>query len=466
MPAKSILKSLLLLAICLIGVQLNASESRLNTSSHSTQKTQPLSDNTEEALSKLQQLLADNPENPEVLLNMATLYAKTGQWSAFESIIKPIEGISQIQDLVNYLRGRLALTRGRAGTARAYFEKALQQLPSREDPLRALIHFHHAICLEKLNRRQSAEEELIQALDFGYQPESEKEAIDAARILLRMGEPNRTIPILQSVALHQSNAKAEIWALLGRAHQAADQSARAVSAYSQSLIVDPEQPDILALRAGLHRSLGQFKSAQQDYCQAIKQSPDNPQFHYAYSLLLIRLGKIDKAYSSLTKASDSTENLSVNPLLLALLAHSCADLSSARNYISQVIKTQSGDRCNESAYYLDYILTCAAGQYDQALHLLQKRAEAPEASAAIGIFLAYCTGLKTRKEVLDLAGRADTPNQAKRRIAEAAYWMAQHEKQAENSLLSRELLEIVLQSGYPDLFEYQFAAWQLGKLED
>ncbi len=401
-----------------------------------------------------------NPAAPPAGTTPPGLDALANQ-STLATLGRAIEADPAMQDLANYLRGRAALAKGRAGTAREHFEKALRQLPAPDDPLRPHILFHHALCLERLNRPQRAEAGLLAALEAGYLPESQADALQAARILLRIGQHERARPILEAIALNHPDPTPQAWAMLGRAHQAANLHKRAVSAYSQSLQLSPDQPGTLALRAGLLRRLGQLDQAEADYQSALQHAPEDPAIHYALGLLQIRLGKIEQARQSLRQACKSEPAPQMTRLLLALLAHAQGDLPHARRHLAQYLETAPPEQHNETAFFLDYNLASAAGKREQAIHTLRQRAEATGASASLGAYLAYCTGQKTRKELLDLAGKAPAPGQARKQICETAYWMAQHQAYADHAGYSRELLQIARRNGSPEWIEHQLAEWQL-----
>ena len=298
--------------------------------------------------------------------------------SALSTLGKNIESDPAMQDLANYLRGRAALAKNRAGTARQYFEKALQQLPSPENPLRPHILFHHALCLEKLHRREPAESGLITALDAGYLPESQDDALQAARILLRMNQPNRALPFLEAIVLKQPSPKADAWDMLGRAHQALHQYRRAISAYSQSIEIAPHKTATRALRAGLFRQLGQFELAEADYKKALQEEPENPDLHYALGLLQIRIHSLHLAYQSLLKATDSDSIPPLNYLFLALLAHANKEQDPAQNHLTHYLEISHKGSVEESADYLQYCINTADGNKEQALHTSVKKPKVPK----------------------------------------------------------------------------------------
>ena len=72
----------------------------------------------------------------------------------------------------------------------------------------------------------------------------------------------------------------------------------------------------------------------------------------------------------------------------------------------------------------------------------------------------YFNGVANRKAVLDWAGIAKSPQGARRQICAAAFWMAQWEKENGDASKAKELLKIAINTGNPDLTEWQLANWQ------
>lgn len=412
----------------------------------------------ENAIEELRQLNNQQPENLEVLITLASLYASTGKWNEVEAIIDPIAAQPELQDVALYLKGRAALAKGRVGSARAYFEEALELLTQNTDPLRAYALFFHGVCLDKLGRFDAAETEILEALEYGFRPESSEDAINASRMLLRAQNHDRAIPLLESFALNQLIPNAEVWSMLGRAHQAKGQYALALSAFNESLALQPTQADTLGLRGTLLRRFGDLHGAVADYRSALNLEPNNSAILYALGLVQLQRGKLDAALSSIQMSNNQDEHPG-KYLLTALLAYTINEPSKARQALAAYFRSASGD-ANETAYYLEYLLT-ARSEPRQALDQLRTRANHRDSSDELGFFLAYCKGLKSRKEVLDLAGQATTQEQASKQLCEAAYWLAQQEHLIGNAEQSLELLALATEAGNPDLIEFQLATWQL-----
>lgn len=414
------------------------------------------------AIEALQLLRNTQPDNLEVLITLASLYASTQQWASVEQVIAPIKNQPNLSDIALYLEGRAALARDRAGRARALFEEALELLPDPGNPLRAYVLFYHGLCLERLQRTDAAEAGILEALENGFRPETSEDAIIAARTLLRTDNHERAIPILEQFALQQLIPNAEIWAMLGRAHQAKAQNALALSAFNESLRIDPLQADTLALRGSLLRRFGDYSGALADFASSLHLQPDNASVRYAEGLTALQAGKLTRSYTALKAARDTMQTAHDLDLLLALIAYSEANYATADLHLQQYL-LQVSEQANESAHYLDYCLMLQAGK-DSALEHLRIRANHRKSSDELGYFLAYCSNLKTRKDLLDLAGQASDPKTAQRQVCEAAFWMAQHELHRGEQALAIELLTIAKQINNPNLPEYQFAQEQLSQL--
>lgn len=397
----------------------------------------------EAAITDLQTLTGQQPENFEALIILASIYASVDRWASLEALIPTIAARPELRDIALYLEGRSALAKNRVGTARAKFEAALEALPADADKLRQSLFFYRGVCLQKLDRRDEAQVSILNAIDAGFRPETSEEAIIASRALLRNQRAEDAIPLLEAITLNRIAPAAEVWAMLGRAHLASDTPTLALSAFNQALQLDPNAPKPRALRGSLLRKIGDLDGALADYETAQKLEPENPAIAYARGLVHLQLGEIahaDKAFAQAAKALPAKPGLQ---LLRALLAHTLEDCEAARSALDRYQK-QITERANPTAHYLDTLLNGAAPDADSQDPVQQ-----------------YFSGIYTRKAALDAAGRAKTPEQARKQICANAFWMAQFERAHGNRAQAKELLNIAIDVGNPDLTEYQLAKWQL-----
>lgn len=397
----------------------------------------------EAAIQDLQILTGQQPENFDALITLASLYASVERWDSLEALIKPIAERPELQDVALYLEGRAALAKNRVGTARAKFEAAIGALPKEAKLLRRSLFFYRGICLQQLGRQDEADTEILRAIDAGFRPETREEALIASRTLLRAERAAEAIPILEAITLNRIDPGADIWAMLGRAHLASDTPALALSAFNEALRIAPEQSENRALRASLLRKIGDLEGALADYKAALRLSPDNPSIRYALGLVYLQLGRIAEAEVTMSEAAKQLKDQAGLQLLHALLAYTVGEKASAKTSLHayQDLITEAQ---NPTALYLEYLLE------PQSLTQLNR----DEVSL-------YFLGKYTRKEALDAAGQATTPEQAKQQICAAAFWMAQYEAAHARTKESRELLSIAIEVGKPDYSEYQLARWQI-----
>ncbi|MFO8026163.1 MAG: tetratricopeptide repeat protein [Opitutales bacterium] len=416
---------------------------------------------TQQATSVLQQIVGRNPDNLEATVTLASLYASKQNWLALEDLIEPIAENPLLADIALYLEGRSALARDRVGTARAKFEEALEINAGRPTALKHALEFYRSICFERLERPAKAEQSLKTAIEGGYVPETPAEAVHLGRLFLRSGEVATLIPVLEK-ALLRGNASAEGWALLGRAHLEKEQSTLAISALNQSLALDPGQSETLALRGGLLRKIGDLEGALGDYERAHKLAPSSPVLSYERGLVLLQLGRIDEAEVSLGLAARKLTTHVTLDLLHASCAYALGEYDKAaqslREYLNPELTGEALERFranpSDTAHYLHALLARREGIDLPA---------SPTSSTAAQLFAHYAAGEATRKQILDWAGRADTPEAARSQICSAAFWLAQLEQASGNATAARELLEIALNTGSTENPEWQFARWQVSQ---
>lgn len=412
----------------------------------------------DKATAVLQQVVGRNPDNLEATVTLASLYASQEDWLALEDLIKPIAKNPMLVDIALYLEGRVALARNRVGTARAKFEAALDQNADRPSALKHTLEFYRSICFEKLERYEQAGHSLKEAIDGGYVPETPAEAVHLGKLLLRAEEVDTVIPILEK-ALLRGNTSAEGWALLGRAHLRKGQDALAISALNQSLALDPEQAEALALRGSLQRKIGDLQGALVDYERAQQLAPSSPVLSYERGLVLLQLGRIDEAEVSLGVAARKLTTHVTLDLLHASCAYAAGKYEAAAQSLCEYLNPQlEGEALSEFKANLP-----DTSHYLQILLSSQQGIELPElkgSSESARLFTEYANGKATRKQLLDSAGRAESPELARSQLCATAYWLAQLEKAQGNAAAAQELLKIALSTGSTKNPEWQFARWQ------
>jgi len=394
------------------------------------------------AIQDLQILTGQQPENYDALITLASLYASVERWDSLEAALQPLADRPELRDIVLYFEGRAALAKNRVGTARAKFEEAIAALPQEAELLRRALFFYRGICLEQLDRRAEAQTAILYAIDAGFLPETSQEALIASRTLLRAGRANDAIPILEAITLNRIAPSAAVWAMLGRAHLASDTPTLALSAFNESLLIDPEQTKALALRGSILRKIGDLEGALADYTRAHELLPSSPVLSYEKGLVLLQLGQVAEAESLLRIAARKLTAHHTLNLVHAICAYSVGKIEEAKQSLNEYLAGITGSP-EPSALYLSRLL----------------QVEAPDDST--DPVLSFFDRKSDRKTVLDWAGKAETPEQARQQICAAAFWMAQFEQKKGNLSESEELLNISIEIGKSDYTEYQIAKWLL-----
>jgi tetratricopeptide (TPR) repeat protein len=411
------------------------------------------------AIADLQNFTIQQPQNFEALITLASLYASVGHWESLEAVIKPIAKRPELRDVVLYLEGRAALAKNRVGTARAKFEAAIQALPKEADLLRRSLFFYRGLCLQKLGRYEEAITSILDAIDAGFRPETSEEALVASRTLLRADRASDAISILEAITLNRINPDAEAWAMLGRAHLISDTPTLALSAFNESLLIDSEQAEVLGLRGALLRKIGDLEGALADYTKAHQLIPSSPVLSYEKGLVLLQLGRLEEAESLLQLAARKLTAHYTLDLLHATCAYVIGKTESTTESLTEYLAEIPGDP-ELSAIYLAQLLQIDFNKNKSGEERGSDSATNSQAATLNDPVLQYFKGVTNRKAVLDWAGIAKSPEQARQQICAAAFWMAQWEKAYGDPTKAKELLKIAVDSGSPDLTEWQLANWQ------
>ena len=416
----------------------------------------------DQAITDLQNLTAQQPQNFEALIILASLYASVERWESLEAVIEPIAKRPELSDVALYLEGRATLAKNRVGTARAKFEAAIQALPQEANPLRRSLFFYRGLCLQKLGRHEEAFTSILDAVDAGFRPETSEEALVAGRTLLLAGRSSDAIPILEAITLNRIHPGAEAWAMLGRAHLASDTPTLALSAFNESLLIDSEQAEVLALRGALLRKIGDLEGALADYKKAHQLTPSSSVLSYEKGLVLLQLGRLPEAEGVLQIAARQLSAYSTLDLIHANCAYAIGNIDGATESLSGYL-AENPKTPEPNAIYLAQLLQADFNKNISRVERTPDSAKNLKVTTLNDPVIEYFNGVANRKVVLDWAGIAKSAEEARRQICAAAFWMAQWEKANGDVAKAKELLKIAVDTGSPDLTEWQLANWQWNK---
>ena len=416
----------------------------------------------DQAITDLQNLTAQQPQNFKALIILASLYASVERWESLEAVIEPIAKRPELSDVALYLEGRATLAKNRVGTARAKFEAAIQALPQEADLLRRSLLFYRGLCLQKLGRHEEAFTSILDAVDAGFRPETSEEALVAGRTLLLAGRSSDAIPILEAITLNRIHPGAEAWAMLGRAHLASDTPTLALSAFNESLLIDSEQAEVFALRGALLRKIGDLEGALTDYKKAHQFTPSSSVLSYEKGLVLLQLGRLPEAEGVLQIAARQLSAYSTLDLIHANCAYAIGNIDGATESLSGYL-AENPKTPEPNAIYLAQLLQADFNKNISRVERTPDSANNLKVTTLNDPVIQYFNGVANRKAVLDWAGIAKSPEEARRQICAAAFWMAQWEKVNGDVTKAKELLKIAVDTGSPDLMEWQLANWQWNK---
>jgi tetratricopeptide (TPR) repeat protein len=414
------------------------------------------------AIADLQNFTTQQPQNFEALITLASLYASMEQWESLEAVIEPIAQRPELRDVVLYLEGRAALAKKRVGTARAKFEASIQALPKEAELLRRSLFFYRGLCLQKLGRHEEATTSILDAIDAGFRPETSEEALLASSTLIRADRASDAIPILESITLNRINPDAEVWSMLGRAHLISETPTLALSAFNESLLIDPEQAETLALRGTLLRKIGDLEGALADYKKAHQLIPSSPVLSYEKGLVLLQLGRLIEAEGLLLIAARKLTAHYTLDLLHATCAYAIGKTESAKESLNEYL-TENPKNTEPSAIYLARLLQVDSIKSESGVKRESDSAKYSQEVNSGDPVIQYFNGVADRKAVLNWAGIAKSPEKAQQQICVAAFWMAQWKKTYKDVAKAKELLKIAVDIGSPDLTEWQLANWQWSK---
>lgn len=413
----------------------------------------------DEAIAELQSLLTAEPNNLQIRVTLASLYASHERWESLDQIIQPIAEQPGLTDIARYLEGRAALAQNRIGRARLKFEQALEIQAEQPNRLTPALHFYHAQSLHQLQRTEEAKIALNTALQLNFKPETNNEVLIASRLLIQFGQADQAIPLLESIILSGQLRSHQTWSLLGHAHQTIGQFDKAISAYNESLQTVPTV-EAFALRGSLLRRLGQIADAINDFENALQLDPQNHGLLCTLALTQLEAGDITRAATTFQQAHKLQPNRQSYSLFSALLQYTLGNHSTAKQQLETYPK--NNDNFNTTEQILRYCLDAKKAP-SQALEALKKAANQKSSPPEIGYYYGYASRQLSRKETLDYFGKADTPRAAQKRICAAAFWMSQIEANQGHTQQAEELLLLCIQNGTTEWAEYQLAKYLSNK---
>ena len=293
----------------------------------------------DERLMLFHQALELDPNNSNILLNLATANYENGDFDGAEALIRQV--LHQNGELVaaHHSLGVVLAKAGRTSEASLALAKALELDPSHWQSLDQLTDLNSAADLELAEagyRRLIAAEpddcslHRKLAVNLGHQlriPEAiksfrtalnlndadAKSLIGLGLILLDQGQADESLVLfLQALALDPDNADA--LACNGIALHTLGDQGQAIEMLERALAKMPERADILNVKGDCHSEIGQLDQALASYEKAHELDPNNAAFQFNLATTLRTRGDLEAARLAFD------ELIAAKPLDLALFS--------------------------------------------------------------------------------------------------------------------------------------------------
>ena len=259
--------------------------------------------------------------------------------------------------------------------------------------------------------------------------------------------PSDAIPILEAITLNRIHPDAEAWAMLGRAHLASGTQTLALSAFNESLLIDSSKPNYSHCEDGA-KKIGDLEGALTDYKKAHQFAPLSSVLSYEKGLVLLQLGRLSEAEGMLgIAARQLTTNPTLN-IIHANCAYAIGNIDGATESLSEYL-AENPKNPEPNAIYLAQVLQTNCNKNISRVERTPDSAKNLKVTTLNDPVIQYFNDAANRKEVLDWAGIAKSPKEARRQICEAAYWLAQHERINGHNKEATELLTLATQIGTP-----------------
>ena len=183
---------------------------------------------------------------------------------------------------------------------------------------------------------------------------------------------------------------------------------------------------------------------------------------YEKGLVLLQLGRLPEAEGVLQIAARQLSAYSTLDLIHANCAYAIGKIDGATESLSGYL-AGNPKTPEPNAIYLAQLLQADFNKNISRVERTPDSAKNLKVTTLNDPVIQYFNGVANRKAVLDWAGIAKSPEEARRQICEAAFWMAQWEKVNGDVTKAKELLKIAVDTGSPDLTEWQLANWQWNK---
>ena len=268
-------------------------------------------DEQAEAMEILTRVLQVSPENPQAGFLIANLFRQAGQYeqAVSHSRTSLANGGEITGNSINMANALVNLNQ--AGEAISCLQTAIENVP---DNSQLWLTLGNALLAQGKSSYAIRAYQKSVELD----PQSALAANNLAMALLESGDPDQALD-LALINIARFSDDAGTWGGLGTIYLSLERFDEALTAFDKSLVLSPENTNILQNKGkSLHR-LGRYEDALEIGRQIVALSPDNLASHSNLANMLQLIGRHSEAISEFQRVLEIDET---NIAALSLLAHS------------------------------------------------------------------------------------------------------------------------------------------------
>ncbi len=241
----------------------------------------------------MKEAIAVDPRNLFPILMLAGSEIEKKRFDNAEKLIQSARAIAPDEAFVKLIQNTLDLRRLNYTAALDGFTALIPKLPKLED-----VYLNRAGAYIGLKNVEAARKDLAKALSLAAVREHNFiRAVNSAKLI---GLGKDTLPAIDDFLKRNSSAKVQ--SLKGEILFEAKDYKGAYAALTQSLLLEPNQPDAFILRGRSAFLIGQTDNAILDTEQAEKLAPKNAEIFYWRGVMLRELKKPDEAITQFGRA--------------------------------------------------------------------------------------------------------------------------------------------------------------------
>ena len=310
----------------------------------------------------LERAYALQPNNPQVLLGLASVYFKTGKGSQGLHTAQTLLSLQRLDFQTLMATGQLLMAHGYLEKATEAFKRAQKIAPTTVEGKPTSVYFDmlFADLLQESKRNQEAVEHLQRLVEA--EPNDPEHRFRLILMLARTADFGRSYQEAQR-ALEKFPTDPQIVLSYALACYFTQHTDAAKSAYLKLIRMEPESDQPYFALGNFYTDLGRFDEAAEDFGLAVSKDPSNYLNHYMYGVALFRLNRPAEATSELRKALELNPSHADSYFWLGRIALRLDKAAEARADFERTIRLEPK---HIGAYYQLGLLYAHAGEKEKS----------------------------------------------------------------------------------------------------